>query len=86
MKTFRLASILPFLILLPPSTAYADAIIMTRAMTASTIAEIFVEESAVRVELEIGLQDLPRYQTATRTIREIFSESNQVIVPLRHAS
>ncbi len=62
MKTFRLASILPFLILLPPSLAYADAIIMTKAMTASTVSEIFVEESAVRVELEIGLQDLAAFR------------------------
>ncbi len=62
MKTFRLASILPFLILLPASLVYADAIIMTKAMTASTVSEIFVEESAVRVELEIGLQDLAAFR------------------------
>jgi hypothetical protein len=41
--------------------AHADAIVVTRAMQASTIAEFFVEESGVRVELEIGLPDLPAF-------------------------
>ncbi len=36
----------------------ADAIVVTRAMTASTVAEIFVEPDQVRVELEIGVPDL----------------------------
>jgi hypothetical protein len=31
----------------------ADAILVTQAMTATTIAEVFVEEEAVTVELEI---------------------------------
>ncbi|MHC4550217.1 MAG: hypothetical protein ACYTEZ_15715 [Planctomycetota bacterium] len=37
--------------------AAADAVIVTKAMTASTIAEVFVTEHAVRVELEIGVAD-----------------------------
>lgn len=37
--------------------AAADAIMISRAMTATTIAEVFVEESQVRVELEIGIPD-----------------------------
>ena len=41
-----------------PGTVRADAIVVTKAMTASTIAEIFVEEGSVRVELEIGIADL----------------------------
>jgi hypothetical protein len=36
----------------------ADAIVVTRAMTASTIAEFYLEQSTVRVELEIGVRDL----------------------------
>ena len=36
----------------------ADAIVVTRAMTASTIAEIFIEPDRIRVELEIGVPDL----------------------------
>ncbi|MGI9429482.1 MAG: hypothetical protein ACR2NM_12545 [Bythopirellula sp.] len=41
-----------------PGRLCADAIVMTRAMEASTIAEIFVDAEAVRVELEIGSADL----------------------------
>ncbi len=41
--------------------ASADAIVMTRAMTASTILEAFVEESVVRLEVEIGGADLPAF-------------------------
>jgi len=40
------------------SRGHADAIVVTKAMTASTIAEIFIDESAIRVELEIGGPDL----------------------------
>lgn len=45
----------------PAPGARADAIVVTRAMTASTIAEIFVEADGVRVELEIGANDLPAF-------------------------
>jgi len=38
--------------------ADADAIIVTKAMTADTVVEIFIEQSVVRVELEIGLENL----------------------------
>ena len=38
--------------------AWADAVVVTRAMSASTVAEVFVEEEAVRIELEIGVNDL----------------------------
>ena len=40
--------------------ASADAIVMTRAMRASTILEAFVEESVVRLEVEVGAADLHR--------------------------
>jgi len=50
------------MLLLPPWRAAADAIVISRAMLASTVAEVFVEESAVRVELEIGLSDLPAFR------------------------
>jgi len=42
--------------------AGADALVVTRAMTASTIVEIFVERDAIRVELEIGVVDLPAFR------------------------
>ncbi len=49
-------------LLTPASVCLADAIIITKAMTASTIAEIFIEESSVRVELEIGGPDLEGFR------------------------
>ena len=41
--------------------AFGDAIIKVQAMKASTIAEYFIEEEGVRVELEIGLVDVPAF-------------------------
>jgi hypothetical protein len=41
--------------------AVADDPIVTRAMTASTIVEMFLEEGELRVELEIGLRDLQAF-------------------------
>ena len=40
----------------------ADAIIRTQAMFATTIAEFFIEENRVVVELKIGLNDLPAFR------------------------
>jgi len=39
--------------------AFADMLIVPKAMTATTIAEIYIEKSHIRVELEIGFKDLP---------------------------
>ena len=47
--------------LLAPSALESDAIVVTRAMLASTVSEIFVHEDSVVVELEIGLQDLSAF-------------------------
>ena len=55
-----LRSLVPVVLALALSSAApaaGDAILVTKAMKASTIAEIFVEDSGVRVELEIGLDD-----------------------------
>jgi hypothetical protein len=41
--------------------AGADALIVTRAMLAGTIAEYFVEEGVVRLELEISEADVPAF-------------------------
>ena len=43
---------LPALALMLPSVAFADAVMVTRAMTASTIMEAFVDEATIVVELE----------------------------------
>ncbi len=39
--------------------AFADALVRTEAMRASTIAEVFVEADSIRVALEIGASDVP---------------------------
>ena len=44
-------------VFLLPQAARPDAIVVTKAMTASTIAEIYITEAMVRVELEIGVTD-----------------------------
>jgi hypothetical protein len=41
--------------------AAADAIVVTKAMSATTIAEIFVARDRIRVELEIGVPDLKAF-------------------------
>jgi len=47
---------------LPSRTASADAIVVTKAMTASTVMEIFVNQSEILVEVEIGVPDLLAFQ------------------------
>ena len=44
----------------PP--AIGDAIVVTRAMRASTIAEVSVEEDVVSVRLEIGVRDFESFR------------------------
>jgi hypothetical protein len=64
-RAVRCRAGIPLLIatlLLLPWRAGADAIMISRAMLASTIAEVFVGESAVRVELEIGIGDLAAFR------------------------
>ena len=48
--------------LLRQPSARADAVIVTKAMTASTVMEVFIEKDAVRVELEIGADDLQSFK------------------------
>ncbi len=42
--------------------ARGDALVVTRAMKASTIAQICVEERDVRVEIEIGAEDFAAFK------------------------
>ncbi len=59
MKTFFVVSVsLSLLVSLPADLMQADPLMITRAMTASTIAQIYIEEDAVTIELEIGVSDL----------------------------
>jgi hypothetical protein len=43
-------------------TVSADALVTNQAMFATTIAEYYIEEDQIRVELEIGLDDLPAFR------------------------
>jgi hypothetical protein len=45
-----------------PTLANCDAIVRTQAMLASTIAEYFIEDDRVRLELEIGLVDIEGFR------------------------
>jgi len=47
--------------LITVTVAWADAIIQTRAMSASTIVEYYIDDDGVRVEMEIGLQDVQAF-------------------------
>ena len=56
-----------------PGTVWADALMKTDAMLAPTIAEIYVDESGVRMTLEIGLVDIELF--ANLLPDEVFAEA-----------
>ena len=58
----------------------ADALVVTRAMKASTIAEIFVDENEVRVEIEIGPADIEAFQNVLPD--EVFAKLTGESTPL----
>ncbi|MDH3903788.1 MAG: hypothetical protein OES90_11270, partial [Xanthomonadales bacterium] len=63
MKLYSLFRVSALLMLFGwPTTALTDAIVVSQAMFASTIAEYFVEEDHVRVDLEIGVNDLASFR------------------------
>ena len=64
MSTKTLASLLFAVVLAigTPLPAGADAVIRSNAMEATTIAEYFVEDGQITVELEIGGSDLPAFR------------------------
>lgn len=49
-------------LLVPPRGLRSDPLVIVRAMTATTIAEMYVEPDSVVVELEIGLADLDAFR------------------------
>jgi len=62
-RKFSRNYLIPLLIiLLAPISVHADAIVVPQAMFASTIVEYFVEDDHVKVELEIGMQDLQAFR------------------------
>ncbi|MHC5076069.1 MAG: hypothetical protein ACYTFM_06545, partial [Planctomycetota bacterium] len=50
------------LVLVGIEICLADAVIVVKAMTADTIAEIYIERDRVRLELEIGMNDIQAFQ------------------------
>ncbi len=62
MKRIRCAAPILLLAALAPASARSDAMVRTQAMSATTIAEFFVEDDRVRAELEIGLADLEAFR------------------------
>jgi len=62
MRTLRRSLVFAVLGLLGATTVLSDALVITRAMLASTIAEIFIEEDSVVVELEVGAQDIEAFR------------------------
>ena len=62
-----------------PLTVRADAIIVSQAMFASTIVEYFVEDDHVRVELEIGVQDLQSFRNILP--ESVYSQLGHPAVP-----
>lgn len=66
------ARVLPAIaLLLACSLASADAVMVTRAMTASTIMEVFIDEGAIVVELEIGQKDLAALPHLVTALAEV---------------
>jgi hypothetical protein len=57
---WRIAPVL-LTLLLPAVRSHADSVVWTQAMLAGTIAQYYVEEDRVRVELEIGVADLESF-------------------------
>jgi len=63
MKTgYSLTTLATLCLSLVGDSAYGDALVVTKAMNASTIAEVFVEDQIVRIKLEIGVSDLASFQ------------------------
>jgi hypothetical protein len=51
------AALVALAVSLTAAPALADAVVITRAMTASTIMEAFVNDESIVVELEVGASD-----------------------------
>ena len=58
----QIAGVILAAVLLLPLSAHADAIMRSQAMFAETIAEIYVDENELVLELEIGMDDVPAFR------------------------
>ena len=79
-KSFIGVIILGLVHLLVPVSGWSDAIIRTQAMQAGAIAQYFVDESGIRLELEIGLTELENFQNLLPD--ELYTEMTGEVRPL----
>jgi hypothetical protein len=77
----RLVALTLLVLCAPQPPAGADAIVVTQAMLASTVAEIFVEETSVRMEIEIGVADLGAF--ANLMPDELYERLGNAPAPLK---
>ncbi len=64
----------------PAAHLRSDPLVIVRAMTATTVAEIYVEQDSVLVEIEIGVADLPAFRNLMPD--EIFERMGNEAEPL----
>jgi len=62
-RPIRIAPVLAVVLFSPATPSHADAIVVTKAMTATTVVEIFIEEDEIRVELEASVPDLVAFDS-----------------------
>lgn len=62
--------------------ARGDALVVTQAMRASTIAEVSVEQEQIRVELEVGVADLKAFKNVLPN--ELYKKVTGEIIPLEN--
>lgn len=72
------AALIALAISLATTVASADAVIVTRAMTASTIMEAFIDDDSIVVELEVGAND----QEALRHLLSAASSASTLPAPV----
>jgi hypothetical protein len=60
-RNLLLPVLLSVLFCLPGNELRADAIVQSKAMFSTTIAEIFISENVIVVDFEVGLNDLPAF-------------------------
>ena len=71
-----------FLLLISSGPVFADALMRSDAMFASTIAEIFIDETEIKVEFEVGLNDLTAFENLVPD--EIYTEMGNEPIPLEN--
>ena len=69
-----------FSVLAVTDQVLADALVVTKAMQASTIAEFFIEHDQIRLEIEVGQQDLAAFKNILPD--EVYEKLTGTVRPL----